>query len=1406
MATTNIGEIGFELTVDGKKLSAGITEASEEVKEKVGQSFEESGKAAEKAVESSNAKIQAILSDQTRSMKSKAASIAAIYKKEGFSASDSMKKAWSLIERSAKISTEEIERAFKECFDEIEADASRAEEGISQKLLKIGKKVGAAGVNAAKNGGSYLWGKIQGVEPTETGEMTSGFSNFAKKAGTAFAGVFAVKRLADFGKQCIELGSDLAEVQNVVDVTFKSLSGQVDAFAKNAAQAFGLSETMAKQYTGTFGAMAKAFGFTEQQAYDMSTTLTGLAGDVASFYNLNQDEAYTKIKSVFTGETESLKDLGVVMTQAALDNYALANGFGKTTSAMTEQEKVALRYRFVLDQLSLAQGDFARTSDSWANQTRIMVLQTQSIMANIGQGLINLFKPVLKVINVVLGKIAQLAEAFKGFTELITGAKSEGGSGLSDSLIDTGISADEASAGLGNAAAQAGSLADSADAAGEAAKKAAKEMRSLMGFDEINKLAEPQSTGSGGSGTDPSEPSDPASGGLGGLGSGATDFGQLADGETVVSKLSDTFQKLLDLIKPTTDAIKKLYNEGFKKLEEFTWGTIKDFWNNFLKPMGKWYLSDNSGLPRFFKITNDLLNEIDWNRLRSSLAAFYTSLQGPAKFKWTDKMNFYESFLKPIATWTMSSAIPQLVDELTKFNHLVDWSSLNSAFERFYAVLSKMVVGIGQGIIDFIKNFKITEGLATTVNLFADALSAFADVLDLIPESVLNVIGQGLGAIATSIGMFMFYKSVGTTLSKIGAGLSKLVAEATAHPLLTIAAGLTTLALAVIGFANAKYKEQKYGPFREDVEALSKTLSECSSNIKSQMSSIRDSLDGAGIAESQQIKDLWSEYQTLAEKAGKSADEEARMKDIAEMMAEICPEMNGYISEQTGLFTDQKDKINELVSQTEEYYKKQAAQSLLTDAYEAQAQAILGIKSAQEELNTISDTYNGLIAQYNEEMAKFEPNVGTLEDLSEQMMQCRNSQDTLNESLLEVNQAYMDATSEIGTLTEYVGGLSTAADSVDMRNSVINIAQAIDEMDGILVNGKQIVGADAVELYNAFADEIGKAPDYCYTTADGMMIQFGKGIDDARYTPLSTLSSVMSQSDEEMKSWYDAWKADGANVIDGYTEGMNGARKKASTAARKTFQAIRADFRDEADIHSPSKKTEEDGMYIIDGLVNGVEGAKHRIEDLMRSLPNVMIGCLGDLTATFAAAGALIPAGMLAGFAVPWLVALAAFRSIPQQIKDAIGDLSGIGRNAAQSLANGFRSVHIPEPHFSVGTIGASAAGVGFSLPNVKVAWLAQGGYVKANTPQLAMIGDNRHQGEVVAPEGKLLEMAKMAAASAGDPQQLKRVIDLLETLISLIQGGDDIVLAVDGEELARAMITGSLRLKRRHSTVTVSV
>lgn len=300
-----------------------------------------------------------------------------------------------------------------------------------------------------------------------------GISCLAKKTGAALAGAFAIKKIVNFGKECLELGSDLAEVQNVVDVSFPTMSAKVNEFAKGAAASFGLSETMAKKFTGTFGAMSSAFGFTEKESLKMSTALTGLAGDVASFYNISQDEAYTKLKSVFTGETETLKDLGVVMTQTALDSYALANGYGKVTSKMTEQEKVALRYKFVTEQLTKASGDFTRTSDSWANQTRLLSLQFDSLKASIGQGLINAFTPIIKVINTVMQKLNALMEKFAQLT-----GKAFGKQDTEDSV-----------SGYEDMADSADQVANSAANVGKSAKKAAKEVKnSVLSFDKINKL------------------------------------------------------------------------------------------------------------------------------------------------------------------------------------------------------------------------------------------------------------------------------------------------------------------------------------------------------------------------------------------------------------------------------------------------------------------------------------------------------------------------------------------------------------------------------------------------------------------------------------------------------------------------------------------------------------------------------------------------------------------------------------------------------------------------------------------------------------------------------------------------------------------------------------------------------
>ncbi len=225
-----------------------------------------------------------------------------------------------------------------------------------------------------------------------------------------------------FIKDSLQFASDLEEVQNVVDVTFGDMSESVNKFSKNAIAQFGLSETIAKQYTGSFGAMAKSFGFTTEQAVQMSTALTGLAGDVASFYNLETSAAYTKLKSVFTGETESLKDLGVVMTQANLDQFALEKGYGKTTKQMTEQEKVALRYSFIMERLALANGDYARTSDGWANMTRTAKLELQSLVGEVGAELMPAAKVVFSTATSGLKAVLEyMKPVANGISQFVTG-------------------------------------------------------------------------------------------------------------------------------------------------------------------------------------------------------------------------------------------------------------------------------------------------------------------------------------------------------------------------------------------------------------------------------------------------------------------------------------------------------------------------------------------------------------------------------------------------------------------------------------------------------------------------------------------------------------------------------------------------------------------------------------------------------------------------------------------------------------------------------------------------------------------------------------------------------------------------------------------------------------------------
>ena len=521
------------------------------------------------------------------------------------------------------------------------------------------------------------------INQQQFNKQLSGIQNLAKKTGKMLAGAFAVKGLTSFAKDCIELGSDLTEVQNVVDVVFPTMSKKVNEFAQNAASTFGLSETMAKKFTGTFGAMANAFGFSEKESYKMSTALTGLAGDVASFYNISQDEAFTKLKSVFSGETETLKDLGIVMTQTALDQYALANGFGKTTSAMTEQEKVALRYAFVQQQLQNATGDFSRTSDQWANQIRILSLQFDSLKASIGQGLINLFLPIVKVINTVLGKLMTLANAFKSFTAMIMGKKTRG---VSASLDKTATSAGKVSNSLNNATSSANKLNKSTKKVGDTAKKTAKKISGLMGFDQINKLTETK----GSSGSKSSTPSSGTGSAAGGASGGNVDMGSLPKGEdekaTKLGKGYDNLRKAIDKLRVAFSAFSKVAIGAFKWI-----------WKNMLVPLGKWTMQKLA--PKLIELLAAALNV---------LIAVCKALQPLWQWAW-------DHLFKPLANF-VGDAIIGFLDLLVKgLNGLANWINKHQGAVQNIAIV----------IASFFGAFKLVSFVTAVIPIITKVATAF---------------------------------------------------------------------------------------------------------------------------------------------------------------------------------------------------------------------------------------------------------------------------------------------------------------------------------------------------------------------------------------------------------------------------------------------------------------------------------------------------------------------------------------------------------------------------------------------------------------------------------------------------------------------------------------------------------
>lgn len=414
-------------------------------------------------------------------------------------------------------------------------------------------------------------------------------SAFAKSIAKKLSVAGAIAGLGMFAKKATEAGASLNAMGTIIDASLPHMTKQVDDFAKSAGSMFGLSETQAKGFVGKFASMASAMGYTEKQAYQMSTALTGLAGDVASYYHISADDAYAKLGAVFTGETESLKQLGVVMTQNALDQFALQQGFGKTTQQMTELEKTTLRYQFVLDRLKLANGDFAKYSMTWSGSLATLKLNWSNFMATVGQGLINVLLPLLQVVAKLSQALTVLGSKFLSWTQKIMGIKK--GSQQTQAVME-------------DTAESATNLGEGFDTTSDNAKSAKKQIqalrRELLGFDKITKLSkQDENTGTSGDvGTGASAP----------IVAGGVDFSQADADVKGFKERANDYLKGIKLSPKLTKALKSV-TKAFGDLFETLGKAGKWAYENVLKPLGKWTI--NNLLPAQLKVLTGVLKVIN---------------------------------------------------------------------------------------------------------------------------------------------------------------------------------------------------------------------------------------------------------------------------------------------------------------------------------------------------------------------------------------------------------------------------------------------------------------------------------------------------------------------------------------------------------------------------------------------------------------------------------------------------------------------------------------------------------------------------------------------------------------------------------------------------------------------------
>nr|DAH09124.1 MAG TPA: minor tail protein [Caudoviricetes sp.] len=1218
-------------------------------------------------------------------------------------------------------------------------------------------------------------GWFQRLGNSSSGIKTASF-NLGNLLKTAI-GFKAIRGLANLGKSAIGFGSAITEIENVVDVSFGSMADEAYKFASTAKEQFGLSELAAKQYSGTMMAMMKSSGVAQDAASKMSISLAGLAGDIASFYNIDTDTAFQKIRAGISGEIEPLRQLGINLSVANMEAYALSRGITTSYNAMSQAEKVALRYNYLMSVTGDVQGDFARTSGTWANQVRLLTLNFQSLSAVIGQGLIAGILPAIQALNALMSKLMQAANAFRNFMYVLMGKKLKGSqSGVSDIVSNLGgieTAGDDASSGL--------------DDATSSAKKLKKAL-SVLPFDQLNQLA------------DNSDNSGTASKSLGsGLGDLADSFAGIQDSldevltvdETPINKWAAKIRKAF-INKDWQGlgfTIADMINVGMQKIYEvINWNNvgpkITEFVNAFTTAFNSMVSGIDfdligrmlgSGINTAVNTLNLLLGDggIDFSGIGAKLSQL---LKGAIKeIDWTGLGTLIgNSFM---ASWKMLSGF---VKDMSKKDGagITGWGKLGTAIGKALNgaikkidmnTIADALSGLLNGAFESLKSFtetfnwddlatKIRDGIAKFIKetnwkengqALGDFISHLCTALkDSLTKDTFYEFGQGVG---TFLGELPWGEILGTAADLILGGLSSAfnglvdgIKED--HPLVGSlvdilgkaflvvnvlkVSGIGELAWNLIDHIGGKIIAKENADLI--AEKLADVLGDGTSGAKEAIKDLGDAAESAGNGG----------FTTLAEK----------IKNLGDVAQTAGGQFQGFWGYATNLGATAF--VMEGLGQVK---KAMDFKDSTADAFNDFEVVRKALKILEDQTGISGDKFIGLggdLKNVKDNAFDFDGQLQTVETSLENL---GISSDTFKQALKQaMEESDTSTNSHVSNINEYIGTMGTEFDNAKsalerLSNQAVITPTQFDELSAVLQQ-QESSGATARAAFQALMDKMAE-----------MGIDTGKVI-KAFSEDVPKSSSTMSKSVETATKSISSNSKTGFGIASAAVSTAMAGMKKSTESTMPSIWSKIKNTND--DVETNSKTNWENSASAVSTALGTMDtDTKDVMGKVMTTIQSYWSSVLINTNQIWEKASGKVDTetGKMKTYTESNL------SGISDKIKRLFNvNLTSIGRETAQSFADGMKQVHLPTLTYYISEWRKHDLGGGrtSSTPVYKPNWYAKGGLF--NGAQVIGIG----------------EAGSEAVLPLENPRTMKKIAD---SIVSSSDGS----MGLTKEEMAKAVAQG---------------